>query len=78
MSECIDDMTAYSKLNDSVLNIIMFSSESALRPAQDMIRRIETRQLYKFIAQMAPVDKKTHSYSRVRWCIVSTVQGDMV
>ena len=59
-------MAAYSKLNDSVLDMIMFSSDPALRPAQQMIHRIETRQLYKYIAQTAPVDSEKHSYHRVR------------
>ena len=79
MSECIDNMTAYSKLNDSVLNMIMFSRCPNLRPAQEIIHRIETRQLYKYIAQTAPIDKKERSYSRVRWYnIVGTVQGEVV
>jgi HD superfamily phosphohydrolase len=55
MSECIDDMSAFSKLNDSIIDVIMLSPELAertasenndLRKAKDIITRIRNRDLY--------------------------------
>lgn len=64
MSECIDDMWAYSKLNDSILDMIKFDKNPALQPAQELIHRIESRQLYKYIGQTAPIDSRELSYKR--------------
>ena len=54
ISETIDDMIAYSKLNDSLYYRIYFSTEPELEPARNIIERIEKRQLYKCVGQTKP------------------------
>lgn len=57
MSECIEDMQAFSKLNDSILDIIAFTrappgaAGDALRKAQSIIERIRNRDLYVCVGQ---------------------------
>ena len=58
MSESIFDMEAYSKLNDTIFNIIEFSSDPNLQKAQELLHRIHTRDLYKFVGQ---ADRNTES-----------------
>ena len=51
MSDAIDDMFAYTRLNDSVYLNILNSSDLALKPAQEILKKIESRKLYPFIGQ---------------------------
>jgi len=51
MSETIDDMSAYTQLEDSIFLRILHSSEPQLEPAREILRNIECRRLYKFIGQ---------------------------
>ncbi|XP_055955540.1 deoxynucleoside triphosphate triphosphohydrolase SAMHD1-like, partial [Patella vulgata] len=46
LSECIDDMVAYKKLDDTIFQRIMWSTEPELQGARDLIDRIQKRQLY--------------------------------
>ncbi|XP_071092483.1 deoxynucleoside triphosphate triphosphohydrolase SAMHD1-like isoform X2 [Haliotis cracherodii] len=60
ISECIDDMKAYSHLNDSILQVVELpitlgtspqqtGATEDLTAARDIIRRIQARQLYKCV-----------------------------
>ncbi|XP_067652470.1 deoxynucleoside triphosphate triphosphohydrolase SAMHD1-like [Haliotis asinina] len=60
ISECIDDMVAYSKLNDSILQMVEVlvpletnhqDSDTALRDARDIVERIQKRDLYKCVSK---------------------------
>ena len=66
IAECVDDMVAYSKLNDSIIQLIKVSTDPSLREAQELIARLERRQLYKHIGQTAAIDMQRHSFLNVR------------
>ena len=65
IAECVDDMVAYSQLNDSIIQLIKLSSNPALREAKELIERLERRQLYKHIGQTAAIDMQRHSFLKV-------------
>ena len=54
MSEAIDNPEAYTKLTDHVYHMILMSMEKDLRPATELLKRIESRDLYKCIGQGKP------------------------
>ena len=75
IAECIHDPVAYSQLNDSVIEHIRLvhntvSQSEELSAAKGLIRRLEKRQLYKFIGQTGPLDAEKHSklLNPVRTC----------
>ena len=51
MSETIHDMKAFMQMKDSILDIICHAAMSnpLLRPAQELIGRIQRRQLYRYV-----------------------------
>ncbi|KAL9975396.1 hypothetical protein ACROYT_G012553 [Oculina patagonica] len=51
ISESIDDMEAYTQLNDQVYYRILHSTDPALEEARNILLRIEKRDLYKCIGQ---------------------------
>lgn len=51
ISECIDDMEAYSQLTDHVYYQILSSTDPALEEARKILLRIQRRDLYKCIGQ---------------------------
>jgi hypothetical protein len=63
LSECVDDMDAFSKLNDSILDVISLTQAGSgpefddLRKAKQIIQRIRTRQLYICIGQTSFVSE---------------------
>ena len=73
ISGSIDDVEAFSKLNDSILSLIAMSNNPNLKPAQEMIKRIEKRQLYKYIGQTAPIDENKVKYSKVRTYVYAAI-----
>jgi len=52
MSDAINDMTVYQQLTDSILYLIERSFDPNLKPAQDLIKRLYSRDLYKFCFTM--------------------------
>ncbi|CAC5391339.1 SAMHD1 [Mytilus coruscus] len=54
MSEAFENMYAYEKLTDSVLDVILMSKNEELKKAKDLIHRIYTRQLYKVVGKTEP------------------------
>ncbi|CAG2192695.1 SAMHD1 [Mytilus edulis] len=54
MSKAFDDMYAYEKLTDSVLDVILMSRNEGLNKSKDLIHRIYNRQLYKVVG----IDRK--------------------
>ena len=56
IAECVDDMVAYSKLNDSIIQLIKVSTDPSLREAQELIARLERRQLYQLVGETEVID----------------------
>ena len=54
LSETIDDMVAYTRVNDSILLNILNSTEPQLDRARQILENIERRRLYRFIGQTNP------------------------
>ncbi|XP_071176567.1 deoxynucleoside triphosphate triphosphohydrolase SAMHD1-like [Mytilus edulis] len=54
MSKAFDDMYAYEKLTDSVLDVILMSRNEGLKKSKDLIHRIYNRQLYKVVGRTDP------------------------
>jgi deoxynucleoside triphosphate triphosphohydrolase SAMHD1 len=50
ISRAMCDPNVYVRLRDSVIDLIEFSHDSRLQPAQDLIRRLRRRDLYKCVA----------------------------
>lgn len=63
MSEAVNDMVAFSKMTDSVLEQIRISEDPKLKKAQEILRRIQTRQLYTCVGQSYP--ESTRQVKRV-------------
>ena len=63
MSECIDDMVAYTKLNDTIYHRILYSEKPELADAREILQNIERRQLYKYIGQTKPINPDSSSDS---------------
>ncbi|XP_065571339.1 deoxynucleoside triphosphate triphosphohydrolase SAMHD1-like isoform X2 [Artemia franciscana] len=56
LSEVYQDPSVYTRLNDSILDIIGTSYEPELEPAQKLVERLERRQLYTFVGAASPCD----------------------
>ncbi|XP_064596468.1 deoxynucleoside triphosphate triphosphohydrolase SAMHD1-like [Liolophura sinensis] len=54
MSEALHDMEAYSKLTDCILQQIQISDLCGLEPSQNILKRIQKRELYKFVGEFRP------------------------
>ncbi|XP_073415473.1 deoxynucleoside triphosphate triphosphohydrolase SAMHD1 isoform X1 [Dendrobates tinctorius] len=54
ISGSVDDMVAYTKLTDNIFHQILFSSDPELSKARDILRKVERRQLYKYVGQTRP------------------------
>ena len=51
MSECHQDMHAYWRLSEYILHTIEHSPNSQLEPAQRVLRRMRTRNLFPFVGE---------------------------
>lgn len=51
MSDSVNDMEAFTELTDSVYYDILHSDDDELKPARDIIERIQKRQHYRCIAK---------------------------
>ena len=59
ISETVDDMEAYQKLNDSIFDQILWSTDEKLAKAREIMMNIQKRQLYKCVGQVRPPDGST-------------------
>ena len=55
MSTCIENMGAYASLSDWIVLSIQHSKDRRLAPARDLIHRIRTRDLYRFVGEVIDV-----------------------
>ncbi|KAK0062609.1 deoxynucleoside triphosphate triphosphohydrolase SAMHD1 [Biomphalaria pfeifferi] len=78
MSECIDDMKAYSQLSDNVLSQIMDSNSDSpnMKEAKEIAQRIFTRKLYPCIYESEPLEPRNFKLTEddIRDAILKTAQ----
>ncbi|XP_012583823.1 PREDICTED: deoxynucleoside triphosphate triphosphohydrolase SAMHD1 [Condylura cristata] len=58
ISTAIDDMEAFTKLTDNIFLEILHSTDPRLDAAREILKKIECRELYKYVGETRPVDKK--------------------
>ena len=54
LSETVNDMVAYTKVNDSLFLRIVHSTEPELEEARRILEKVERRRVYRFIGQTNP------------------------
>ncbi|KAG9473838.1 deoxynucleoside triphosphate triphosphohydrolase SAMHD1 [Eleutherodactylus coqui] len=54
ISGSVDDMVAYTKLTDNIFHEILYSRDPELSKAREILRKVERRQLYKYVGQTQP------------------------
>ncbi|CAC5388670.1 SAMHD1 [Mytilus coruscus] len=64
MSQAYKHMSAYGKLTDSIVDVILMSTKEELTEAKDLINRIYKRQLYKLVGRKTPKPKLSFSYGK--------------
>ncbi|KAM8945627.1 deoxynucleoside triphosphate triphosphohydrolase SAMHD1 [Pelodytes ibericus] len=72
ISSAVDDMGAYTKLTDHIFQQILYSSDPMLSEARDILRKVELRQLYKYVGQTHPSPSK-----RIKPEEYDTLPGDL-
>jgi HD superfamily phosphohydrolase len=68
MSECIHDMSAYTKLNDHLFTLIDNESGEEFKPAQKLIKRLLTRKLYKCVGRSLLREHDCTGFDCPPWC----------
>ncbi|NXW84498.1 SAMH1 triphosphohydrolase, partial [Alopecoenas beccarii] len=58
ISTAMEDMEAYTKLTDNIYLEILHSSSQELKEAREILRKIERRELYKFLGETRPEAEK--------------------
>ncbi|KAJ8303325.1 hypothetical protein KUTeg_019721 [Tegillarca granosa] len=66
MSETIDDMEAYTKLNDNIIHQILMSTDTNLKESQQILWNVLRRRLYKCVGQARSVEGKTIQKTEVQ------------
>jgi hypothetical protein len=59
ISGCIDDPVAYTRLHDSIFNLILLSQDADLAESRKILQKIERRELYKCVGETTPMEGKT-------------------
>ncbi|KFP82650.1 Deoxynucleoside triphosphate triphosphohydrolase SAMHD1, partial [Apaloderma vittatum] len=59
ISTAMEDMEAYTKLTDNIYLEILHSSSPELKEAREILRKIERRELYKFLGETRPEAVRT-------------------
>lgn len=57
ISKTLDDMDAYEKLTDSILDRIICTTDENLKESRDILKKVKERQLYKRVGQTIPGSK---------------------
>ena len=63
ISQTVEDMVAYAKLDDSLFHRILYSTDDNLEESRRILERIHKRELYKCIGQTKPVESETFARS---------------
>lgn len=74
MSASIDDMEAYTKLTDGVVEMILNSPDQKLDESKNILNRVIKRDLYKFAGELQlTVDTKKSGPSQKKVSILKTL-----
>ncbi|VDI45704.1 Hypothetical predicted protein, partial [Mytilus galloprovincialis] len=74
LSECIDDPEAYTNLTDSIIHVILMSSDKNLEKSRNILQRIMHRQLYACVGETTPIEGDTfEESSQIKDEIVSNI-----
>ncbi|XP_063816252.1 deoxynucleoside triphosphate triphosphohydrolase SAMHD1 isoform X2 [Pseudophryne corroboree] len=66
ISGSVDDMEAYTKLTDHIFLQILYSNDPSLSEAKEILRKVERRELYKYVGQTHPSTRiKPDEYDRL-------------
>ena len=63
ISQTVEDMVAYAKLDDTLFHRILYSTDDNLQESRRILERIHKRELYKCIGQTKPVESETFARS---------------
>ncbi|XP_057558788.1 deoxynucleoside triphosphate triphosphohydrolase SAMHD1 isoform X2 [Hippopotamus amphibius kiboko] len=58
ISTAIDDMEAFTKLTDNIFLEILYSTNPKLDAAREILKKIECRNLYKYLGETQPIAQK--------------------
>ncbi|XP_037351402.1 deoxynucleoside triphosphate triphosphohydrolase SAMHD1 [Talpa occidentalis] len=58
ISTAIDDMEAFTKLTDNIFLEILYSTDTRLDAARDILKKIESRNLYKYVGETQSREEK--------------------
>ncbi|XP_023580596.1 deoxynucleoside triphosphate triphosphohydrolase SAMHD1 isoform X2 [Trichechus manatus latirostris] len=58
ISTAIDDMEAFTKLTDNIFLEILYSTDPKLDIAREILKKIESRKLYKYVGQTQPMGQE--------------------
>lgn len=61
--ECLYDINKYLSLKDSIINDILYSDKEELAKAKQIVKRIFTRDLYKFVGEVT-INSSNSSYEK--------------
>ncbi|XP_032275339.1 deoxynucleoside triphosphate triphosphohydrolase SAMHD1 [Phoca vitulina] len=81
ISTAIDDMEAFTKLTDNIFLEILYSSDPKLDAAREILRKIEYRNLYKYVGETKPKGKtkiEREDYKRLPEEIASAKPSDVL
>ncbi|XP_007116841.1 deoxynucleoside triphosphate triphosphohydrolase SAMHD1 isoform X2 [Physeter macrocephalus] len=81
ISTAIDDMEAFTKLTDNIFLEILYSADPKLDAARAILKKIECRNLYKFVGETQPVGQKKikrENYENLPKGVASAKPSDMV
>lgn len=54
LSETVDDMEAYQKLTDFIVEQILWSTDDKLKESREILMRVQRRQLFKCVGNTRP------------------------
>ncbi|XP_029076775.1 deoxynucleoside triphosphate triphosphohydrolase SAMHD1 isoform X3 [Monodon monoceros] len=81
ISTAIDDMEAFTKLTDNIFLEILYSADPKLDAARAILKKIECRNLYKFVGETQPIGQikiKRENYESLPKGVASAKPSDMV
>ncbi|KAJ8794249.1 hypothetical protein J1605_003206 [Eschrichtius robustus] len=81
ISTAIDDMEAFTKLTDNIFLEILYSADPKLDAARAILKKIECRNLYKFVGETQPIGQikiKRENYENLPKGVASAKPSDMV
>ena len=74
ISTSIDNPEKFSEITDIIIELILFSDNPQLAISQEIINKIKTRNIYKYIGEIIlnSNDKKTYNYNEIKRTLVNS------